>query len=102
MFIAANFVGAVAMIVNVVLSALYWLVLIRALISWVNPDPNNAIVRLLRDMTEPILNPIRKLLPFSLKMTIDISPLIAFLAIIFLKFFLVQTLGDLAFKMRAG
>jgi YggT family protein len=102
MFIAANFVSAVGMLVNVVLTTLYWVVLIRALLSWVNPDPNNVIVRMLHDITEPILNPIRKLLPFSLKMTFDISPLIAFLIIMFLKFFLVQTLQDLAFRMRAG
>jgi YggT family protein len=102
MFIAANFVSAVAMLVNVVLSTLYWIVLITALISWVNPDPNNVIVRMLHAITEPILAPIRKLLPFSLKMTIDISPIIAFLLIMFLKFFLVQTLQDLALRMRVG
>jgi YggT family protein len=102
MFIAANFVSAVAMLVDVVLTTLYWVVLIRALLSWVNPDPNNVIVRMLHDITEPILVPIRKMLPFSLKMTIDISPLIAFLVIMFLKFFLVQTLRDLAFRMRVG
>jgi YggT family protein len=102
MFIAANFVSAVAMLTNVVLTILYWVVLIRALLSWVNPDPNNVIVRMLQDITEPMLYPIRKLLPFSLKMTIDISPLIAFLIIMFLKFFLVQTLQDLAFRMRVG
>ena len=102
MFIAANFVSAIAMLINVVLTILYWVVLIRALLSWVNPDPNNVIVRMLHDITEPILYPIRKLLPFSLKMTIDISPLIAFLIIIFLQSFLVQTLQDLAFRMRVG
>jgi len=100
MFIAANFVSAVAVILNIVLSAVYWIILIRALISWVSPDPNNVIVRMLHDITEPILNPIRKLLPFSLKMTFDISPIIAFLIVMFLKLFLVQTLQDLAFRMR--
>jgi YggT family protein len=102
MFIAANFLGAVSTILDIVLTALYWVVLIRALISWVNPDPNNAIVRMLHDITEPLLTPIRKMLPFSLKMTMDISPLIAFLVIIFLKSFLVQTLRDIAFRMRMG
>lgn len=102
MFIAANFLSAVGTILEIVLTVLYWMVLIRALLSWVNPDPNNAIVRMLHDITEPLLVPIRKMLPFALKMTIDISPLIAFLAIIFLKSFLVQTLRDIAFRMRVG
>ena len=102
MFIAANFISAVAVILNVVLTTLYWVVLIRALISWVNPDPSNVIVRMLNDITEPILRPIRRMLPFSLKMTVDISPIIAFLAILFLKIFLVQTLQDFAVRMRLG
>ena len=102
MFIVGNFVGAVGMIVNVVLNALLWAVLIRALLSWVNPDPNNAIVRMLHSVTEPILNPIRKLLPFALKMTIDISPYIACLIIMFLKHFLVKTLFGLAYKLGGG
>jgi len=102
MFIAANFIDAVAMIFNVVLTALYWIVLIRALLSWVNPDPGNVIVRMLNDITEPILKPIRRMLPFSLKMTIDVSPLIAFLIILFLNSFLVRTLHDIAFRLRVG
>jgi YggT family protein len=75
-------------------------VLIRALLSWVNPDPYNPIVQFLEKCTEPVLAPIRKVLPPSLKFGIDISPIIAFLAIIFIKSFLVSTLLDLAVRMR--
>ncbi|HNX80943.1 MAG TPA: YggT family protein [Candidatus Omnitrophota bacterium] len=100
MFILANFITAFAGIVNVVLTALYWLVLIRALLSWVNPDPFNPLVQFLNAVTEPILYPIRKLLPFSLKMSIDISPVIAFLLILFLQSFLVQTLHELAMRLK--
>ena len=77
-----------------------WLIIIRALISWVNPDPHNPIVQFLNKVTEPILYPIRKMMPFSFRIGIDISPLIAFLLIVFLKTFLVQSLFDLAAKMR--
>ncbi len=97
MFVLSNFVIACAKMVELVLTVLYWLILIRALISWVNPDPFNPIVQFLIRTTEPILQPIRKLLP---PMGIDISPIIVFLAIIFLKSFLVSTLFDLGMRLR--
>jgi len=100
MFILSNFLVAAARILDIGLTILYWLILIRALISWVNPDPYNPIVQFLYKTTEPILYPIRKLLPFSLRFGIDISPIIAFLAIMFLKSFLVRTLVDLAIRLR--
>jgi len=97
MFVVSNLITAIAHIVDIVLTILYWLILIRALISWVNPDPYNPIVQFLYKTTEPILVPIRRLMP---QMAIDISPIIAFLAIIFLKSFLVRSLLDLSIKMR--
>ena len=100
MFILSNFLVAAARILDIGLTILYWLILIRALISWVNPDPYNPIVQFLYKTTEPILYPIRKLLPFSLRFGIDISPISAFLAIMFLKSFVVRTLLDLAIRLR--
>ncbi|HPN87772.1 MAG TPA: YggT family protein [Candidatus Omnitrophota bacterium] len=97
MFIISNFIVACAQIINVILIAVYWLILIRALVSWVNPDPYNAVVQFLYRTTEPILQPIRRFLP---TMGIDISPIIAFLVIIFLKSFLVQTLIDIGMRLR--
>jgi len=100
MFVLSNFIVAIANILNILLTILYWLILVRALISWVNPDPFNPIVQLLDKTTEPILYPIRKILPFSLKFGLDISPIIAFLIIVFLKSFLVATLLDLAIRLK--
>ena len=100
MFVLSNLLIACAKIIEIILTMAYWLILIRALISWVNPDPFNPIVQFLYKMTEPILHPIRKLLPFSLKFSIDISPIIAFLIIIFLQSFLVRTLLEVATKVR--
>ncbi|MDD5128040.1 MAG: YggT family protein [Candidatus Omnitrophica bacterium] len=74
--------------------------LIRALLSWVSPDPDNPIVQFLEKYTEPILAPIRRVLPANLKFGIDISPIIAFLAIMFIRSFLVSTLLDLAVRLR--
>ncbi len=97
MFILSNFVLAVANVVSIILTLYYWMFLIRALISWVNPDPFNPIVQFLHRMTEPVLQPIRRFLPFG---PIDFSPIIAFIAIIFLQGFLVASLRDLGYSMR--
>lgn len=99
MFILGNFLVAIATILEYVLMIVNILIVIRALISWVNPDPYNPIVRFLQATTEPILAPIRRKLPmFSLG--IDISPIIAFLAIMFLQKFLVGSLFDLATRCK--
>jgi len=100
MFAFSNLLVATANVLDILLTILYWLILIRALISWVNPDPFNPIVQFLNNSTDPILYPIRKLLPLGFRFGIDISPIIAFLAIIFLKSFLVRTLLDLSIRLR--
>jgi len=100
MFIFSNFLMAIAHILEIALTIFYWLILIRALISWVNPDPYNPVVRFLEKSTEWVLSPIRKMIPYNLRMGIDLSPLIAFFMIMFLKSFLVKTLADIALRMR--
>jgi len=100
MFAFSNLLIALANVLDILLTILYWLILIRALISWVNPDPFNPIVQFLNNVTEPILYPIRKLLPLGFRFGIDISPIIAFLVIIFLKSFLVRTMLDLSLRLR--
>lgn len=100
MFVLSNFILGLAKVIEVVLGILYWLILIRALLSWVNPDPLNPIVMFLQNTTEPILRPIRKMFAFTWKIGIDLSPIIAFLLILFLKIFLVQTLTDIANRVR--
>ena len=97
MFVMANFLTALAYLVNIALTVMYWLILFRAIISWVSPDPFNPIVQFLHRMTEPILEPIRRLLP---SLPFDFSPLVAFFGIIFLRQFLVKTLYDLAMRFQ--
>ncbi|MCK5178302.1 MAG: YggT family protein [Candidatus Omnitrophica bacterium] len=97
MFVLSNFIRALAGVADIILSIFYWLILIRALVSWVNPDPYNTIVQFLYRATEPILQPIRKMLP---PMGIDLSPIIAFLILIFLRGFLVATLVDLSYRLQ--
>ena len=97
MFVLANFVDALASIVSILLTIMYWLILVRALISWVNPDPFNPIVQFLMRVTEPVLEPVRRLLP---PLPIDISPIIVFFIIMFLQRFLVGSLEDLAMRLH--
>ena len=97
MFVLSNFIFSLAKVIEILLTIFYWLILVRALISWVNPDPSNSIVQLLYRTTEPVLEPIRRFLPVA---AIDLSPIVVFLAIIFLKSFLVSTLFDLGYRMR--
>lgn len=86
MFIIGNLLLAIANILDIALSVYMWVIIIAALISWVNPDPYNPIVRFLYSVTDPVLRPIRNLIGYRLG-PIDISPLIVILAIIFIKRF---------------
>ena len=99
MFVLSYFLAALANVIDIVLSIMYVLILVRALISWVNPDPFNPIVQFLYQATEPVLTPIRRILPSSLSFRIDISPIIAFLAIRFLQSFVVSTLVGIAERL---
>lgn len=99
MFVLGNFFQALAMVLGAVLDIYWWLILIRALLSWVNPDPYNSIVQFIERVTEPVLVPFRKLLP-AYKLGMDLSPMIAALFIYFMKIFLVQTLLGLAVRFQ--
>ena len=97
MFVLANFVHTLAYVLGIVLTAMYWLIIFRAVISWVSPDPFNPIVQFVHRVTEPVLEPLRRLLP---PLPLDISPILAFLVIIFMRSFLVQTLHELAMRLQ--
>ena len=99
MFIIGNFIAAVAGVLNIVLTIYMWIVIIAALITWVNPDPYNPIVRFLYSVTEPVFAMIRRRLPFP-PMGIDFSPLIVVLIILFLQFFVVTSLVGIAEKLQ--
>ncbi len=95
MFVVNNFMMAIAQLIDFLLTAYMWIIIGRAVISWVNADPYNPIVRFLFDVTEPLLSRIRRLLPVSMG-GIDFSPMILILVIMFLQSFLVPTLKQLA------
>ena|SRR3989338_7538240 len=98
MFIAGNFLSAAATILDYILTLANWLIIIRALLSWVNPDPYNPIVQFLYKTTEPMLAPFRKLLPIY-RIGLDLSPIFALLCVWFLKLFLIKTLFGIAMRL---
>lgn len=97
MFVLSNLVVALAQGLDLFLGFISLLIIVRALISWVNPDPYNPIVQFLSRATDPILNPIRRIMPV---LPIDISPIIAYFLIVVVRGFLVRTLMDLAYSLR--
>lgn len=99
MFVFGNFFQATAVVLGYLIEIYSWLIVIRALLSWVSPDPYNPIVQFIERMTEPVLVPFRKLVP-SYKLGIDVSPLLAIVFLIFLRVFLVQTLMGIAVRLQ--
>lgn len=98
MFVFTNFLLALAEIVNAVLGLYWWIVVAAAILSWVNPDPYNPIVRFLRAATEPVMYRIRRVVPLFFG-GIDFTPLVVLLLIQFLQMFLVPTLRQLALRV---
>lgn len=99
MYILGNFIGALATVVDMALTLVMWMVIIRALLSWVGPDPYNPIVRTLNQLTDPLFYKVRRYLPVS-GGGIDFSPIVVLMAIIFLQSFLVRTLKDIAMQLQ--
>ena len=99
MFVAANLLLAIAKVLDMLLWFYMWILIARVVISWVNADPYNPIVRAIVSATEPLLYRIRRSLPVFAG-GIDFSPLIVFAGIYFLQMFLVQSMIELSFRMR--
>jgi len=99
MFVFGNVILGIARVLGIALNIYMWTIIIRALLSWVNPDPYNPIVQFLTRVTEPVLRPLRKLVP-TWKMGVDLSPLIAILIIYFLEIAVVDTLVRFGHSLR--
>lgn len=98
MFILGNLVAALAQLLGAFFTIYTWILIIRVLISWVNPDPFNPVVQFLMKATDPVLEPLRRVIP---KIgPFDISPIVAVLILQALQHFLIRTLLDLSFRLR--
>jgi len=91
MYTVGYFLLAVANVLNFVLLFFMWIVIARAILSWVNPDPYNPIVRFIHNVTEPVLYQVRKKIPINFG-GIDFSPIIVILVVYFLRDFIVNSL----------
>ena len=99
MFALRHLIEALAEIINLGLSIYMWLIIARAILSWVSPDPYNPIVRFLYNVTEPVLARVRQWLPMVFG-GLDLSPLLVLIAIVFLQKFLVASLLELAYSIH--
>jgi len=86
----------IAGLVHIALQAYLWIIIARALLSWVNPDPFNPIVRFLYRATEPVLRPVRRRLA-TYQMGLDLSPLVVILVIEIIDRYIVPQIAALAY-----
>ena len=96
MFILGQFFSSLALLVNMLFNVIYFLLVIRIILSWFGVNPYNELVQILFRITEPILMPFRKL-PLQIGM-IDLSPILAFIVLAFLRNFIVGLLTKLAYR----
>ncbi len=99
MFVLENLIFALTKIIDMGLTLYMWLIIGRAVVSWVSPDPYNPIVQFLHRVTEPVLAPVRRWIPMG-GLGLDISPVIVIMVIYFLQQFLVRTMMQLAVHAR--
>ncbi|MFP4194700.1 MAG: YggT family protein [Desulfobacterales bacterium] len=98
MFLIGNFLLAVAEVLNIVLTIYMWIIIARAILSWVSPDPYNPIVKIINQITDPVLFRVRRHVP-AIFGGIDFTPIIVLLGIYFIQAFFVQSLHDLAVRL---
>ena len=95
MFIWTNFVVTVAQILESVLALYTWVVIASAVLTWVEPNPYNPIVRFIYSVTEPVFDWVRRHIPVFFG-GIDFSPMIVIFAIIFIRQYFIPTITRLA------
>jgi YggT family protein len=100
MFVIANLLISLARVADILLTIYMYMIIGRAIISWVNPDPYNPIVNFLNRATEPVLARIRSKIPYM--GGFDLSPMIVILAIFFLQNFLIRTVSDIGYRLKMG
>lgn len=99
MFLVSNIIIAIAQILDAVLSVYFWIVIAAVVLSWVNPDPYNPVVRTIYRLTEPVLYRIRKWIPFTMMGSLDLSPVVLLLGLQLANTIIVQSLFQLAVRL---
>lgn len=90
---------AIATVLGSLLNLYWWIVLIAVLLTWVNPDPYNPVVRFLRGVTDPVFYQVRRRLPFVVIGGWDLSPIVVMLGIAVLQIVVVDSLRAFAYRL---
>jgi len=98
MFAFGNLIITIAELLNFLIGIYIWIIVVRTLLSWINPDPRNQIVRFIVTITEPALEPVRRMLPFM--GGLDLSPMVVIILLYFIRPFILQTLLELAYRIK--
>ena len=99
MFVAGDFIVAIGVIIEKALSVYMLVVIVRALLSWVRPDPYNAIVRFINNLVDPVTYRISRIIPTRIGM-VDISPIILIALIWFAQAFISRVVIDFGARLR--
>jgi YggT family protein len=102
MILLGNTLAALAKILHIVLTVYLWVIILRAVFSWVYVPSLHQVGRVLYRLTEPVLRPVRRLVPPSRLGGLDISPIIVGLLIVFLDSVLVNSLAFYAHRLLRG
>ena len=73
-------ISAIFQVLHAILSIYFWIVIGRAVLSWVNPDPYNPIVRFLHNATDPVFDRLRRILPLQFG-GMDFTPILVLIVI---------------------
>lgn len=98
MFVLSNLIAALAQLLSALFTIYTWILIIRVLISWVSPDPFNPVVQFLIKASDPVLEPLRRVIP-SIG-PLDISPVVAILVLQAFQHFVIRTLMDVSIRLR--
>ena len=96
----ANLIFALAKLLDLAISLYVIVIIIRAILSWFNPNPYNPGMMFLTKITDPVLERIRRLLPLGSGVGMDLSPIIAIFVLLFIKYFLLSSLYDISAGLR--
>jgi len=100
MFALKSLIVAMVSVLDWAITIYIWIVIIRALISWVQPNPYNPIVQFLHAVTEPLLAPIRYYLLRNMPVGLDLSPMVLIVLLVLIQRFSIPTLMELALRLR--
>lgn len=100
MFVLGNLFYTLADLLNVVVNIYIWIIILRAVISWVDANPYNPLVQFVHRVTEPALKPVRRIIPPWRLNGLDLSPAVVILLLYIVNRFVYLTLYDLGGRLR--